>query len=660
MAQDQRIGSELGGYRIESLIGRGGMGIVYLAEDMTLGRKVAIKLLAPELAEDERFRERFLKESRLAASLEHPNIITIYEARQVDSSLYLAMRYVEGTDLRALIADGGALPIERALSIVSQVASALDAAHESGLIHRDVKPGNVLIARSSVPGRPDRVYLSDFGLTKRAASDSGMTGTGQFVGTLEYAAPEQFEGKPLDARTDVYSLGCVLYECLTGRPPFQRENEAALVYAHLLAPPPRVTEARPDLPSTIDDVLARALAKSPDDRFSSCSEFVAAASAALGVRVDGSTSVAASGAGTTVATTGVPSRTRRRTTLIVAGGALLAVGVIVAVVLGMASGGSKKPPPEAASVTGDRLARIDPGTNTVGGGTAIPGNPTAVATGDGAVWVASGGGGVFRVDPRTGKVTATVQIGNGPDAIVVGEGAVWVGTRAGTLAKVDDRSTKVVSTLPLGGVLESVAVGEGAVWAAASDGRVYRINPETDGIDFTTRVAPKSTGDIGVAISVGLGAVWVARSYAFQDPNSGISQLPINATTEEVFRLAPDTGVVLGSLRLVKTAVNGRVGVGAIVVTPSGLWATDPFQRKVYRLAPQTLAIEEEVPHVGVYPGAIAIGEGGDLWVASSTDGTLFRIAPATNEILRTIAVGRFAKGVAVGEGAVWVAVDVP
>jgi streptogramin lyase len=659
MAQDHRIGSELGGYRIESLIGRGGMGIVYLAEDVTLGRKVAIKLLAPELAEDGHFRERFLRESRLAASLEHPNIITIYEARQVDGSLYLAMRYVEGSDLRALIAKGGPLPIERALSIVSQVAAALDAAHESGLIHRDVKPGNVLIAPPSTPGRPDRVYLSDFGLTKRAASDSGVTGTGQFVGTLEYAAPEQFEGKPLDARTDVYSLGCVLYECLTGRPPFQRENEAALVYAHLLTPPPRVTEIRPDLPPAIDAVVARALAKPPDDRFPSCSELVAASASALGVHVDGSTGTVASGAGGSVpAPPGRPSAKGK--TRVIAVAALLVAAAIVAVVLALASDGSKKAPPAAASVTGDRLARVDPRTNVVSGKVAIPRNPSAVATGEGSVWVTSDKGSLSRVDPRTLKVTATIVIGNRPDALAVGEGAVWVGTRAGTLAKVDAASNKVVATIPLGGVLESVAVGEGAVWAAAADGRVYRIDPVTAGIDFTARVALGSTGDIGVAISVGQGGVWVVRSYAFSDPNNGISQLPITATTEEVFRLAPDTGIVQESLRLVKTGVNGRVGVGAIALTPSALWATEPFQRKVYRLAPKALAILSEIPHVGVYPGAIAIEEGGDLWVASSTDGTLFRIVPTTNEILRTIPVGRFAKGVAVGEGGVWVAVDVP
>ncbi|HEX9235366.1 MAG TPA: serine/threonine-protein kinase, partial [Actinomycetota bacterium] len=212
MQTEPRIGSVIAGYRIDSLIGRGGMSVVYLAEDLNLGRKIALKVLAPELAGDARFRERFVRESRLAASLEHPNIIPIHDAREADGVLYIAMRYVEGTDLKGLIKEEGRLDPGRTLSIVGQVAGALDAAHARGLVHRDVKPGNILIARASESGGPEHVYLSDFGLTKRATSDSGITATGQFVGTLDYAAPEQFEGKPLDGRTDQYSLGCCLYE----------------------------------------------------------------------------------------------------------------------------------------------------------------------------------------------------------------------------------------------------------------------------------------------------------------------------------------------------------------------------------------------------------------------------------------------------------------
>ncbi|HEX9236802.1 MAG TPA: serine/threonine-protein kinase, partial [Actinomycetota bacterium] len=283
MSSDPRIGTEVAGYRIERLLGRGGMGLVYLATHIRLGRKVALKLLASELADDPKFRERFVRESKLAASLDHPNIIPIYDADEVDGVLFIAMRYVEGTDLKALLEAEGHLDPERALGIVGQVAGALDAAHARGLIHRDVKPGNMLITPRTDLGEEEHVYLSDFGLTKRAASDSGITATGQFVGSLDYAAPEQFEGKPLDGRADQYSLGCVLYQCLTGEVPFRRENEAALVYAHLLAPPPPVSTVRPELPAAIDPVVARGMAKKPEDRFGSCGELAGTARRALGV-----------------------------------------------------------------------------------------------------------------------------------------------------------------------------------------------------------------------------------------------------------------------------------------------------------------------------------------------------------------------------------------
>src|SRR6266568_4285951 len=283
MSVDPRVGSELAGYRIDQLIGRGGMGVVYLAEDLTLGRKVALKLLAPELAQDPKFRERFVRESRLAASLEHPNIITIYEAREREGLLYIAMRYVQGTDLKALIESEGALSQARTIAILSQVASALDSAHAEGLIHRDVKPGNILITPGSKPGSADRVFLSDFGLTKRATSDSGITATGQFVGSLDYAAPEQFEGKTLDGRADQYSLACVLYECLTGEVPYQRDNEAALVYAHLLSEPPKPNAGNPEVPAAIDRVVAKGMAKKPEDRYASCTDLVTAAADELGV-----------------------------------------------------------------------------------------------------------------------------------------------------------------------------------------------------------------------------------------------------------------------------------------------------------------------------------------------------------------------------------------
>jgi len=282
---DLQPGTEVASYRIVRILGRGGMSVVYLAEHDWLQRKVALKVLAPQLADDERFRERFVRESRLAASLDHPNVIPIYEAGASGGELFIAMRFVEGADLRTMLHEEGAMEPARAIGILRQVAAALDAAHEQGLVHRDVKPANVLLARARSSEPVEHVYLSDFGLTKRSASDSAVTGTGQFVGTFDYAAPEQFKGETLNAATDVYSLGCVLFECLTGRPPFRSENEAGLMYAHLVQPPPLVSDERPDLPREIDRVVGRAMAKSPEDRPRSAGELAADAARALGAQL---------------------------------------------------------------------------------------------------------------------------------------------------------------------------------------------------------------------------------------------------------------------------------------------------------------------------------------------------------------------------------------
>ncbi len=269
---DQRIGTELGGYRILEQLGRGGTSVVYRAEHVRLGRQAALKLLSPGLG-DLDFTDRFLRESRLAASLDHPSIVPVYDAGEEEGLLYIAMAYVEGTDLKALVTQEGPLPLRRALGIAGQVASALDAAHERGLVHRDVKPANILVSPD------DRAYLSDFGAVKELAS-GGMTRTGSFVGTIEYCAPEQIEGGAVDARTDVYALGCVLWECLTGTPPFHRPTEVAVLNAHLHAEPPKLAREVPELPAGLEPVLAKALAKDPLDRYGSCGTFLAAARAA--------------------------------------------------------------------------------------------------------------------------------------------------------------------------------------------------------------------------------------------------------------------------------------------------------------------------------------------------------------------------------------------
>jgi serine/threonine-protein kinase len=283
VSTDPRVGTRIGGYLIERLLGRGGMSVVYLAEDVHLKRKAALKLLSPELADDHTFRARFVSEWERLAQLDHPNIIPVFEAGEADGLLFIAMRYVRTTDLKGLIEQEGTLDAARAVGIIAQTASALDAAHEQRLVHRDVKPANILLAIGAGPEGTDHVYLSDFGLTKHTESDSGLTQTGHFMGTIDYVAPEQIAGKTVDGRTDQYALACVLYQCLTGRVPFPREEQTAALFAHLQDPPPRVTEVRPELPAAIDEVIARAMAKEREARYESCTAFARAARQALGV-----------------------------------------------------------------------------------------------------------------------------------------------------------------------------------------------------------------------------------------------------------------------------------------------------------------------------------------------------------------------------------------
>src|SRR4051812_2905021 len=271
-------GSELAGYRIEGVAGRGGMGTVYRATDIALDRPVALKLIADEFAGDAEFRERFKRESRLAASIRHPHVVTVFRAGQEDGRLYIAMDYVEGSDLKTLLDERGALEPTLAAKIVWQVASALDAAHAKAMVHRDVKPANVLLAgeREGL-----HAYLTDFGLTKLTGSASAMTQTGAFVGTADYAAPEQLHGIRVDARTDVYSLTCVLYQTLTGQVPYPRESNIAKMYAHAEEPPPSLLAAAPGAPDELEDIIQRGMAKSPDERYPSAGDLARATVAAI-------------------------------------------------------------------------------------------------------------------------------------------------------------------------------------------------------------------------------------------------------------------------------------------------------------------------------------------------------------------------------------------
>jgi serine/threonine protein kinase len=268
---DPRPGDVVAGYRVESRIGRGGMGVVLLAEHQTLRRRAALKIIAPDLAGDSDFRERFLREARIAATLNHPNVVTVYDAGEIDGLLYIAMQYVPGPDLAAILREERRLGPYRVLDIARQVAAALDAAHAHGLIHRDVKPANVLI-----DGR--HAFLTDFGLTKdRSSGGASLTRAGEVVGTTHYLAPEQVDGREIDGRADVYALACLIFHALSGEVPFPRDNDMAVLYAHLHDDPPKLSERRKGLPPGLDAVIEKAMDKQPDRRFATCDELIAAA-----------------------------------------------------------------------------------------------------------------------------------------------------------------------------------------------------------------------------------------------------------------------------------------------------------------------------------------------------------------------------------------------
>jgi ABC-type branched-subunit amino acid transport system substrate-binding protein len=612
-------GTTFARYRVESLVGRGGMGVVYKATDISLERPVALKLIAPELAGDKRFRERFLKEPRMAASLDHPNVIPIYEAGEHDGQLYLAMRYVEGSDLKSVLEREGKVAPERAIAILAQVASALDAAHRRGLVHRDVKPANVLLDEDG------HVYLTDFGITKQLGGAS--TDTGQMVGTLDYLAPEQIRGETVDGRTDCYSLACVLYECLSGAPPFHRATEAETMWAHMQEPPASL-RAYPAL----DPVFQRALAKERDERHRTCSELINDARDGLGLERPRAEVFAS------------PALVRNRK-VIFAAGAVLLVGALVAGIIALTTGGDSESEP-----LGNGVAQLGPTRGELAGFTsteAIPGN---VAVGEGAVWVLNTEGDepILRLDPETGEITDTFTSGGQPGELAAGEGALWAGNVGGkdivnaivSVSRIDPDSGEVTRTvkLPGGGGqgvlptagLPRIAVGAGAVWAINPDGSVSRIDPETGRvvarIDFDRQAWTIAAGDEGVWF-LSLDAPCAVECVTSIDPR----------------RNRPGKTIEFGAGFLWGIAVGG----GAV-------WATDQSEGLLWRIEPGP---EPTTRTIDVGHGVTYVAFGDDApWVGNYVDGTVSRVDPETNEVTAKTAVGT-PQALAVGEGAAWVSV---
>jgi serine/threonine-protein kinase len=649
-AGDPTVGIEIAGYRIEGLLGRGGMSVVYLAEDLSLGRLVALKVLAPELASDDRFRERFVRESRLAAALEHPNIIPIFEAKEAQGRLYIAMRYVQGTDLRALLERQGRLSSTRTLRILSQVAGALDAAHERGLVHRDVKPGNVLIAAGSGSEGEDHVYLSDFGLTKRALSDSGVTATGQFVGTFDYAAPEQFEGRPLDSRTDVYSLGCVLYECLTGELPFPRDQEAAAMYAHLMNPPPRVTDIQAELPKEIDAVVAKAMAKAPDDRYATCGELIRAASKAFevpGLDQPAPQPVEAPPGGPPEPGRSWPALIRQPVAVLVG---LALLGVVVGLLfLLLPAVGSKKTVTGGPSSLADRLVKYNPTTQAVSAAVDPGGAPSEMTVGAGAVWVAHTEGPdrstISKIDPQAEEAGKRVVLPFYVDDLAVGgiagQEALWTSHDDRTITRLDPDTGNHVASIDFGETSEgrgsgpgALAIGEGAVWVCLFEqGAVARIDPDTNRIEATIDV-----GEQPAAITIGGGSVWV-----------------VNFVDATVSRIEPTTDRVVQTIDVGAQPTDVEFGEGAV-------WVVNNLDDSVARIDPSTGAVTDTISVGGRRPLTVAIGEGA-LWVVNYFDNSISIIIPATRTLAKTFVaakVGESINDIVFGYGSFWVTIDAP
>jgi YVTN family beta-propeller protein len=592
---DTRLGTELAGYRIEALLGRGGMSVVYRADHARLKRKVALKLLAPELAEDERFRERFLRESQLAASLDHPNVVPIYDAGEVEGLLYIAMRYVPGTDLKALLRNEGALEPERALALVAQVGSALDAAHERGLVHRDVKPSNVLLA-----GRAghEHCYLADFGLSTSASDRSAVADPQQIVGTIDYVAPEQIRGGDVDGRADVYSLACLLYESLTGDVPFRRPSDVAVIYAHLEETPPKASERGATLRPELDAVLARGMAKAPDKRWESCAALVEAARSAVG-------GVA------------MPIRIRARRRSVVAA---LAVAAAAAAIAGVLLSGRSP-----AIARADTVVRIDTGGIRAAGAVALGAQPTAVTVCAGSLWVTRAGGTVSQIDPATLAVHTVRVQGRPTDVADVGDLAAVVSGPPERVTMIDAGFGQISNSFVISRARASataVAFGRD-VWVANPTARTLeRLGPPYTGVAGTLRLS-----GVPRLVAAGQGAVWVVGGRTLWKVDAGAQRVVVRS-------------------RLPFAAHGVDAGNG-------GVWLVDRGGNAVVRVDPVTARVVKRIP-VGRAPAAVAIGQGA-VWVANRVDGTVSKIDPGRNAVVKTIRAGSEPVDLVAGLGAVWV-----
>ena len=611
---DLHPGDVFAGHRVEGVAGRGGMGVVYRATELALDRLVALKTIAPALAADASFRQRFVRESKAAAAIEHPNVIPIFSAGEEQDVLYIVMRHVDGPDLRSLVRREGRLSPERAGPIVAQVAAALDAAHARGLVHRDVKPANVLLARD------DHAYLTDFGLTKRLHSEaSAVTRPGGWVGTLGYVAPEQIRDEGVDGRTDVYALGCVLYTALAGAPPFERSSDEATLWAHLHAEPPRLPDGTsPQLGAA----LHRALAKDPGDRFDTAGGFGRAILAAIG-RPAGS--IAGLDTPLPRSSAGEETRITPPEALPDAATAPATAATALGTQVQEAERAHALPPrrprrrPLLAALTLAALAGL------------------AVAA---IVLLASGGG----EDPKAGDQASTtaepepgvasVEVGSRPTGVAIARGAAYVTRpRATRLSKVDLRTfrrSRRGPAVPRGAT--DVDAGFGGLWvtSATTERLLTRVDLDTG----RRRSTPLPEGT-PVAVVTGTTAVWIgmrgARRAAF--PPS------------RVLRVDPASGRVV-------TEVPMPRGVRDLTVGSDAVWVTNTAAPTVTRI--DIASGRRTTIRTGRGPSGVALG-GGAAWVANGDESTVSRISRRDPRDVATVGVAGQPRGVAYGSGSLFV-----
>ncbi|HEX6228069.1 MAG TPA: serine/threonine-protein kinase [Solirubrobacterales bacterium] len=586
---DPEIGSTLAGYRLDAEIARGGMGVVYRATHLALERPVALKVIARHLASDESFRERFLRESRLAARLDHPSVVPVFDAREEEGELIVAMRLVEGGNLKSRIAEHGPLPAERALDLLAQIADALDAAHAAGIVHRDVKPHNILL-------EGERAFLSDFGLAK-ALGDSGVLSGTSVVGTVEYMSPEQWRGQEVGPAADVYSLGCVLYESLTGIVPYAR----------------RAGDAEPEMPAGLDAVIERAVAKEPGDRYPSAGALIEAARERQG-EAPAATRVLSEGTDARTAPlaaadqAGYRGRLRR---IAAQPGWLLTPAILVALVAAL-----------LLLMNDDHVSVSDP--------IAVGEGPLRLAAADGGVWVTSAADGTLsRIESDGGGIDLKRRVGRGVSAVAVGEGSVWVSSpRTHSVLRLDP-SGRLAARVPVGGRPGAIVVTGGRVWVADQDGRgVTAINPAGERI-YKRGIVPRAAP---LRLAAGAGGVWAS-----------------SASTGTVRSIDRDTATAGAPITIGRNPAGVTVGGGRV-------WIANSRGDGVSRVDPVTGSLLGEPIAVGDRPGGIDAGTQ-LVWVANNGDGTVSRIDIESSEVLgEAIEVGPRPGAVAVGREAVWVA----